>query len=49
MKGSVMERRLERAGNEDWDDATLAGEAVSLAEEILVAARKGQRPGKPPG
>lgn len=46
MKGNVMGKRLERAGNEDWDDVTLAGEAVSLAEEILVAARKGQRLGE---
>ena len=43
MKEKLISRRLEQAGNEGWDDAKLAEEAVGLAEEILIAAKKEQR------
>ena len=41
--GDAIEDRLQRSRDECWNDASLAREAVGLAEEILLAARANQR------
>ena len=43
MKLDTICSRLERAAIEGWDDALLAEESVSLAEEILIESKRGQR------
>jgi RHH-type proline utilization regulon transcriptional repressor/proline dehydrogenase/delta 1-pyrroline-5-carboxylate dehydrogenase len=43
MKRARIERTLERAATQGWDDERLAREAVGLAEEILGAALQEQR------
>ena len=43
MKLDTIYSRLERAAIEGWDDALLAEESVSLAEEILIGSKRGQR------
>ncbi len=43
MKLDTICSRLERAAIEGWDDALLAEESVSLAEEILIGSKRGQR------